>query len=151
VVSSMQCACAILYCHLLFVHHYSTFPHYLINGKTFEKKFLNMKYEIWFSQQTLYETFLIWRRSEQYMIKNIYCCAYRVPLFLLDFNEIRVFLTNFRKMFNYQISWNSVQWKLSCSMWRDGRKDRRTDMTKLILFSCNFANVPKRSWYWEGY
>jgi hypothetical protein len=27
----------------------------------------------------------------------------------------------------YQISWKSVQWEQSCSMWKDGRKDRHDE------------------------
>ena len=37
----------------------------------------------------------------------------------------------------------SVQWKPRCSMLTDGRTDRQTDMMKLIVAFCNFANMPK--------
>ena len=41
-LSSMQCACTVLYCHLWPVWLCGIFPHYLINGKNFgEKQFLN--------------------------------------------------------------------------------------------------------------
>ena len=43
------------------VRHYQIFPHYLINGKIFEKKFLNINYVFRFSLQHLSETFLILR------------------------------------------------------------------------------------------
>jgi len=33
------------------------------------------------------------------------------------------FSADFLKIFNYQISWKSVQWKRRCSMRTDGRTD----------------------------
>jgi len=53
-------------------------------------------------------------------------------LFLSDLNETQIFLTDFQKIFEYQISSKSVPWKLSCSMWMDGQMDK--DMTELSLF-----------------
>jgi hypothetical protein len=46
----------------------------------------------------------------------------------------------FRKILNFQISWKPVQWEPSCSM----RKDRRRDITKLIVAFRYFANAPKK-------
>jgi hypothetical protein len=47
------------------------------------------------------------------------------------------------EILKYQISRKSVLWKPSCFMREDGRKDRRTDITKLIVAFHNFANAPK--------
>jgi hypothetical protein len=55
-------------------------------------------------------------------------------LFLSDFNEICCFLTDFRKVLKYKISWKSFQCEQSCSM----QTNRWADMTKLI---CNFPNL----------
>jgi len=53
--------------HLLPARLWNIFPHYLINGKIFEKKkSLNIKYVFRFSLQLQSETFLILRRPEQY-------------------------------------------------------------------------------------
>ena len=62
----------------------------------------------------------------------------KYPLFLSDFNEEWIFSTDFRKKkLKYKISWKSVLWEPSCSMWKDGQ----TDMTKLIVALRN--NAPK--------
>ena len=42
------------------------------------------------------------------------------PLFLSYFNETWLFLTDFQKIIKHQISWQSFQWKLSCSIQMDG-------------------------------
>jgi len=72
----------------------------------------------------------------------------KYPLFLSDFIEIWVFLTDFRKMFNYQISWKSVQWKLSFSMQTDGWTDRETgrhDEANIV-----FSQLCKHPWKGAG-
>jgi len=47
------------------------YPHYLINGMIFGKTLLNVKYVFSFSLQLLSETFLIVRRTERAIIKNV--------------------------------------------------------------------------------
>jgi hypothetical protein len=68
------------------------------------------------------------------------CFHMKYSLFLSDFNKIRIFSTDFRKLLKYQISWKSVRWEPCCSMWRT---DGQTDKTKLIVACRNFANAPK--------
>jgi len=65
------------------------FPHYLINGMTFEKELLNLKCVFRFSLELLSETFFIIRRNEQDMVKNVlvYWSSHKVSLFLCDFRE----------------------------------------------------------------
>ena len=60
------------YCHLWPAPLYNIFPHYLINNTVFEKKLLNTKCVLWLSVQLLSETFLILRRTERDIIKNVY-------------------------------------------------------------------------------
>jgi len=127
------------YCHLWPAPLYRIFPHYLIYGTIFENKLLNIKCGFWFSLQILSETFLVLRRTKRDMIKNVYWSSCKVP-FLSDLNETWFFWIGFRKILKYQISWKSVQWEQSSSMWEDGR----TDMTKLIVTFRKFSNAPKK-------
>jgi len=73
------------YCHLWPVPLYNIFPHYLINGKIFAEKSPNTKCVFWFSVQLLSGTFLILRRTERDMIKNVYRSACKVPVIVVRF------------------------------------------------------------------
>ena len=73
-----------------------------------------------------------WARYDKKMYISLHV---KYPLFLSDFNDAWIFLTDFWKIPKYKISWKSVQWGPSCSMW--------TDVTKLTVTFCNFANAPK--------
>ena len=66
------------------------------------------------------------------------CVKY--PLLLSGFNESRIISTDFRKMPEYRISWNLIQWKASCS-----HANGRTDRTKLIVAFCNFLRTPLKT------
>ena len=71
-LSSMQCACVVLYCHLWPLWLYNIFPHYLINDMIFGKKKLqNIKCVFTFSLEVLSETFLILRTTATDMKKKI--------------------------------------------------------------------------------
>ena len=63
------------------------------------------------------------------------------------------FLDRFSKKDQYQISWRSVQWEPSGSIWMDGRTDRQTDkqthMAKLMVSFRNSANEPNNI-KWAG-
>jgi hypothetical protein len=51
-----------------------------------EKKLLNIKSVFLFSLQRWCETFIIRRKAERNMTKNVYCSSCKVFLFLSDFN-----------------------------------------------------------------
>ena len=57
---------------------------------------------VWHSLQLLSETFLITRKNEQDVIRNVLYIALHVkyPLFFSDFKETWVFSTDFRKTLN---------------------------------------------------
>jgi hypothetical protein len=59
------------------------FPHYTINVAVFGKKSLIIKCVFRFSLQILSETFLILRRTEQDIVKNVYWSSCKVALILI--------------------------------------------------------------------
>ena len=89
-------------------------------------KLPNIKCVFWFSLQLLSEKFLILRKNEREMIKTTYTGLQgNFPLFLSNFNENWIFLTDFRKILKYQISWKSAK---SEPKHADGRRmDGQTD------------------------
>jgi len=84
-----------------------------------KKILLNIKCVIWFSLQFLSETFLILRRMERDMVKDVYRSFCQVPLFLSDFNETYIYWTDFRKILSHQILWKSPPVEPSWSMRTD--------------------------------
>ena len=84
------------------------------------------------SLQSLSETFLILRRTEQDMIKQYVGLHVKCPLFFSDFNETLIFSVYFRK--NTQKP-HSIKIRTVVSM--------RTDMTKLTVAFRNFAKAVK--------
>jgi hypothetical protein len=125
----------------LWLHH--IYRHYLINGTIFGKKSLNIKCVFWFSLQLLFETFLILRRNQRDVVINVKRSSCKVPgFFLSEFNETWIFSTDFWKWsLKDQVLLKTVQGQPRCSMRTDTQK--RTDMTKLIVAFCNFANAPE--------
>jgi hypothetical protein len=88
--------------------------------------------------QLLPEIYLILRRTERDMFKNVYWTSCTVPLFLSDFDETGVFSTDFRKMLISNFMKVRV---VGAELFRvDGETDGQT--TKLIAFR-NFAKAYK--------
>jgi len=68
----MHRAYTVLCCHLWPVRLYNSFPHYLINGKVFENKFIENKIRDFDFSTNLAETFLILIRTERDIILNVH-------------------------------------------------------------------------------
>jgi hypothetical protein len=87
----------------LTVQYFSTLSHKRHDFRG-GKSSLNTKCVFSFiSLQLLSETFLILRRTERDVIKNVYWCLCQVAVFLRDFNEMWCLWTNFLKVLKNQI------------------------------------------------
>ena len=74
----------------------------------------------------------------------------KYPFCLLNFKEILIFSTDFRKQSSdvkFHQNSSNASWLVQCGR-TDGRKDKRTEITKLIVAFLNFANAPEKDWIW---
>ena len=137
----MQCACTILSsrsCPALL--YFSKLSHYftIFGGK---KKLSSAKCVFWYSLRVLSETFLILRRNDQDMVKNVYYTSCKVPVILVRSSGKLIFLDIFSK--NTQMQ-NFIKIRpVRAEFHSDGRTGRHKVVTKLIVAFGNFATAPK--------
>jgi hypothetical protein len=86
-----------------------------------------------------------WGKAELDKIKICIGPQKKHALFLSDFNKTWLFSTYFRKILQYKISWESVQWEMSCSMRMDGRTNGWRDMTTPTVAFRNFAKATNKT------
>ena len=130
------------YCNLWPAQLYNIFPHYLTNGMISEKKLLNIKYVFWFYLQLLSVTYLILRRPEQNINKNVYWSPCKVSVITVRFKWNSNFLYRFFK--NTQISNVMKIHSVGAELFHAVRHDEAN-----VTFR-NFANMPKNmsKQYW---
>jgi hypothetical protein len=133
----MQCACAILYCHLWPVRLYHSFLHCIINGMIFEV-IEHKKCVLIFSTTFLSGTFLILKGNKRDMILNVYCIPVNYPLYLSDLMKLEFFRQIFEKYSNIKFHENPSGGSRVVP-------SGRTYITMLRVAFRNFANVPKNS------
>ena len=121
---------------------YSSFPHYLINGKISRKKCFENKMCV-----LIFCTTFVWNVSHSkknsvryyHKITQVFTqsTCYSCPILMkLEFSQ-----QIFEKP-SYQISWKSVQWEPSFSMQTDGQTDGRMDRHDKAVIFRSFANLP---------
>jgi hypothetical protein len=107
-----------------------------------KKKLLNTKCVFGILYKVFLKHFSFWEDLSEIWSKLHVDLHVKYPLFLSDFNESLIFLTDFRKIPKYEISWKSFSGpKLSM------QTNRRTDWHDEAnsRFFCNFANSAKNS------
>jgi len=130
----MKRACNVLhfYCHLWSVRLYNIFSHLLTNGTIFGNKVIKQSVTIFCIN--LSEIFLILRRIQRDIIANVRKSSCKVLVILARFWRTLDFLHNFSRIPNIGFHENpsSDSRAIPCG---------RTDMTKVIVTSRNFANA----------
>ena len=138
------------YCHLWPLRLYDIFPHYVINGEIFGQILPNMKCVFWFCPQFWLKHFSFWKELSA-ILSYIYIRLHvRCLLLLSDLNESWIYGHIFEKKNSNVISsenpssWNRV---VPCGQaYRQAgrRKDRCSDMKKLIVAFRNFADTSEK-------
>ena len=103
------------------------------------KKNVIKKSVFWFSVHFLFETFLTLRKIRWDMIINEHRSSRKEALFLSHFKQTWLFVTESRKIINIKFPKNPFRGSrvVPC-----GWRDRRTDMTKLVIAIRCFAKAP---------
>ena len=136
----MQCPHATLSsCTCPALHIFSILSHKRHN---FRRTLIDIKCVFRFSLQYFSERFFIRRRTERDMIKNIYRSSRKC-----GFKYTWIFVTGFRKILKYQISWKYVVWQPRCFMRTAGWKFWRTDRHEVNSFLRHISNASKTAWY----
>ena len=96
----MQCACAVLYCHLRLVWFYKIVPRHFICSKISGKNFVEHKVCYNFIYNFRLQRVILRKLSQMYM-----CLHEKYPACLSDFWETWIFSADLRKTSIYKISW----------------------------------------------
>ena len=120
----------VAYPAVLYVSLISEKRHDFLEKKGIEHK----KWVLIFSTISSYKI-SFWEECREIGSKMYFGLHVKYPLFFCDFNGTCFFFTDFRKILKYQISWKSVQWEPSFSMWTDGQRSLTKLMTVLLFLS----------------
>ena len=133
----MQCACGTLSSvACLALQYVSTLSHKRHDFR--EKKLLNIKCVFSFYLQLLSDTFFITRRTEQYVIKNVYPSSCKVPVILFIYiNETWMFSAEFQKIHKYQTLWkSSIESRVISCRQTDGHDETNSRFSQFFGRAC---------------
>ena len=133
----MQCACTVFsYVVCPAVQYFSTFSH---KRQDFSQKVSEHKMCVFILPTTFIWNFFHYKKNWARCDKNVYCSSRKVTLFLPDFNETWIMLTDFQKYSNIKFQENPCSGSrvVPC-----GKTDRRTDMKRIVPLR-EFANAPR--------
>jgi len=106
---------AILVC--LALPYFSTLSHKQHN---FWKKIMEHKIRLLISSTIfVWNISILWDEFSEVLPEMATDFHVKYPLFLSDFNQGWIFLTHFRNILKYQISWKAIQGEPSHSMWTE--------------------------------
>jgi len=126
----MQCACAVLYCHLWPPRVYHIFSTLSQTRHDFRGKVI--KYLVCvliFSTTFFWNISHYWENSTRYYRKCTYVFMYSTRYSCQVLIKLEFSRHIFERILKYQFSWKSVQWEWSCSM-RDLQTEDRHDEAK---------------------
>jgi hypothetical protein len=121
------------FCHLWPIRLYNIFPHFLIKGTISEKKLLKIKCVLSFSIKFVWNISQSKANRARYDKKCILVFMQSSRYSCQDLNEIRIFSTGFRKIFEFQISWKSAQWEPICSIRTDRRDEANSRYSQFTI------------------
>jgi hypothetical protein len=128
------------YCHLCSVRLHIFFLLFLISGKIFGNKWLNIISGLWFSVQILSKTLFILNRIQRGITNYIDLYA-KCTLFFQVLIEIEFSRQILEKSSSINLI-NSFHWKLRCCM----RTVRQAELMKVTVAFQKFANATKIIW-----
>jgi hypothetical protein len=105
------------YCHLWPACLYIVFPHYLISGKIFNKCYWTKKCMFWYFSIAFVHSISHSKNNCVRYDKKLSWLHTKFLLFLPDFNETWISLTEIQTTLKYQNSWKFVQWEPSLYGW----------------------------------
>ena len=130
-----------LFCYLWPVPLYSIFSHFhkRRDFRKKKKKILGITFVFRFSLQVLSETFLILRRTQRHIIKNVHRTLYKVQSFCQILIKLVLSPQIFEKYSNIKFHKNPSSWSPVVPLGRGERTDRHDDANSRLPQFCERA------------
>ena len=130
----MQRACSVFCCHLWPLWLYHTFQNIIQRIRFSGKKTYWIQNDLMLIFSNFFrEIFSFLRRKQRDTMINVYQPSCKVPVIFLRFYWNFNFLDRFSKVFEYQVTWKSLQLEPSCTIWTEGMTDRLGDRQTWLI------------------